>query len=396
MAAPDNGEDGELPAGTKTPDIREPGNIYLTCLRLRFEERGSWSKALARPSSADAPREQTEPLADESELAMGQTLSEQMGSASPSWRERAGLPPPGSTRAMLKRWLVRRHTFSPESTPPGSQDASPPTPSTPSSPLPNTASWRWLKGRPAFGWAGANISLASSDAAAEGASQVPDIANRDAGTDLKGVVLTALPLPNLSSAFGRRPSALDVASPTRAGLGSVLLGSFYFEIAVLDVVPYRTRTLSLGFCWDFSEALVLPDMARDLPRSLIAGGDLPVEVRLGGRSLCKLVSWRPIVHVVQDSIVGALLEVWSSGPSASRAESAALRLVLVQDDEVREIIVVKPDTLDPAEAQSLAAWTLATKLGRRCAVAPHGVVDVCGGVRSLRLLRTGSPPSVAL
>merc|ERR1712227_276211 len=74
---------------------------------------------------------------------------------------------------------------------------------------------------------------------------------------------------------------------------------------------------------------------------------------------------RPLVHVTRNSRIGALLEV--QGPRGS--EPGSLMFKVYQDDGARAEMRWEPETFDGGKLK-----------------APHGVVDVKGCVRQVRLL----------
>mmetsp|Transcript_19695 Transcript_19695/g.59933 ORF Transcript_19695/g.59933 Transcript_19695/m.59933 type:complete len:660 (+) Transcript_19695:3-1982(+) len=205
-----------------------------------------------------------------------------------------------------------------------------------------------------FGPCGKNVELATSSASSQPPTgeAMRDVATRTSGL-LDGVVLTAEPLP---------------AVPAE---GSPHGCQYYFEVEVLDAAQRctgTTRTVSLGFAWSApgEAAARPPEMARQLPRSFVVGGDLP-RAYLSGRELCKVLGWRPLFDVAGGSVIGALLQV--------RAGSA--RLTVVQDGACR----------CSAEAELPEG---------RWEGAPHGVVDVCGTVQRVALRQGAEVPGAAL
>ncbi|CAE8663927.1 unnamed protein product, partial [Polarella glacialis] len=121
----------------------------------------------------------------------------------------------------------------------------------------------------------------------------------------------------------------------------------------------RTESESPALAQAFFSSL--PEMARQLPRSFVVGGDLP-RAYLGGVELRKVSGWRPITDVQVGTVLGVLLEV----------EAKRLRLSVFQDG-VRKCC---------EEAPRHAEWQ-----GQ-----PFGVVDVCGTVRSVELRQGGRVP----
>jgi len=94
---------------------------------------------------------------------------------------------------------------------------------------------------------------------------------------------------------------------------------------------------------------------------VVVGGDIP-KVYLAGKELCKVSGWRPILDVKVGTTLGALMEV----------DVTTLRTSIFQDGVCRFT----------TEAALPDAWTSA----------PHGVVDVCGTVRCVRLHQGAWPP----
>merc|ERR1719189_1459303 len=94
----------------------------------------------------------------------------------------------------------------------------------------------------------------------------------------------------------------------------------------------------------------LPEIAADLRRAFLVGGDLP-KAHLDGGQVCKVSGWRPLLDLGEGASVGVLLE----------ENGQELSLTVFQDGVRRcSTTARKPET-----------W----------AGEPHGVVDVCGCVR---------------
>jgi len=226
-----------------------------------------------------------------------------------------------------------------------------------------------------FGPHGKNIQLAAEPGAPAGPEATKALATRVSGL-LDGVALTASPLP---------------AVPLE-GLPQVV--RYYYEIEVQEVaqrVTGTTRTLSLGFAWSgqrpqaplvqeasggcfagiaaastSASSTRMPEMARNLPRAFVVGGDLP-RVYLAGKELSKVTGWRPLFDVGAGAVLGALLQV----------QTGTARLTILQDGVVRCAVDAElPD----------GRWD----------GPPHGAVDVCGTVQRVALRQGVEIPRAAL
>jgi len=224
-----------------------------------------------------------------------------------------------------------------------------------------------------FGSHGHNVELSAAPGAPPNVA--PATATRTAGL-VQGVALTASPLPVLVPFGADASQCLTVAS-------MVFPLRYYFEVEVLEMLEQRSsKTLALGFAWPLcaaeaassqpaSEAAPawsaggrVPESAAGLPRSVVVGGDLP-KVHLGGKEIGKVVGWRPLLDVAAGTVLAALLEV----------DVSTFRVTVFQDS-VRRF---------STEAAFPEGWT----------GAPHGVVDVCGAVRCVRLRQGALPPEDA-
>jgi len=206
----------------------------------------------------------------------------------------------------------------------------------------------------AFGACGKNIELSTGQEAEAGAKAVPAIATRVSGL-LDGVVLTREPLASIQAP----------AQPQNEL-------RYYFEVTVLEAAQRctgTTRTVSLGFAWwlDGAAHARVPEMARQLPRSMVIGGDLP-RAYVAGREHSKVSGWRPLFEVSAGTVLGALLQV-----QANKA-----KLTILQDGARR--------CHSEAEIPEDSSW----------GAAPHGVVDVCGTVQRVVLKQGAEVPKAAL
>lgn len=362
------------------------GNLFLTCLRLRFEERGSWTQAL-QPAFASAeagntgqPAEAAEPvLAD---ITTANECSEsRIGPASErgSWRERAGLPPRGSTRALLRRLLLRRPQQH------GTAEARHPV----------RAAWP-----PAFGIASEALRLSPGLEDSDGSPGAQHtlwqrarpylVARCQGSSEMGGVVITAAPLRPLPSPQRCQANSSSVVLPA-------VRRAYYYELEVVENLPGRARSLSLGFFWR-PELLPggLPSAASQLPRSVIVGGE-PSRALLCGKTLCEVGGWRPALRLAAGSTLGVLLEVRSEvaccGSSTRVAAAPALlRLVIFQDGAVCAELRTEVSADGDAERVELHAALKPRKLS----AGPYAVVDIGGGVRSVRLRAAVGPPARAV
>jgi len=353
-------------AGSPRHEPRTSGNLFLTCLRLRFEERGSWSKALESPAGGNSgcfghggERESTPPpprpgspyaspaegvadeVAEPAELPAAFTApasppqrdSQPLGSAEVrlSWREWMGLSPWGSTRAYARRLLKG------ESRRAGSAAL-------------------------AFGRAGLGVELLPAE---EGHWEPLVVAARKERAKDHALALTAAPLTP-------RPAS-------ETGCCEDGVRRYYFELEVLETSRGTAQTCSLGFAWAPPSEGPLPPVLGELPRTLSVGGE-PLRARLCGRDLGKVAGWRPAVHLQEGSVVGALLEVRAPTTGTSPSEPILLRMLVLQDGEARAELHAK------LAAEDGAGWAASPEL------APHGAVDIAGNVRRVRLHRGAAPP----
>eukprot|EP00747_Dinoflagellata_sp_TGD_P090060 gnl/TRDRNA2_/TRDRNA2_164554_c0_seq3.p1 gnl/TRDRNA2_/TRDRNA2_164554_c0~~gnl/TRDRNA2_/TRDRNA2_164554_c0_seq3.p1 ORF type:complete len:242 (+),score=22.54 gnl/TRDRNA2_/TRDRNA2_164554_c0_seq3:181-906(+) len=166
---------------------------------------------------------------------------------------------------------------------------------------------------------------------------------------------------------------------------------YYFEIRILELVRGEPEAISLGFMWgaDVLSSTAKVRNPRQLPCTLIAGGEPPC-ISFGGRDLgsSALASWRPSVQVMSGSVVGVLLEVQQGGELCGDSDGLqgeirvpSLQLKIFQDGAVNAKVTVIPRLPDEA-------WALVPSF------APHGLVDVCGGVRRVSLVENARPPGL--
>lgn len=177
---------------------------------------------------------------------------------------------------------------------------------------------------------------------------------------------------------------------------------FYFEFSVLEAMSRGTsRTLSMGFAWpptpeqadsrggwdeeglpirsvsrdsllrrvegqEAKASRSLPESSTQLPYAFVVGGDLP-RAYLGARDLGKVSGWRPLREAKPGSRLGCLLEQDWDLDSCSN-----WRLSVLLDGTRRCCIEAEPPNWGPG--------------------APHGLVDVCGSVKRVRLMQTLEPP----
>mmetsp|Transcript_71263 Transcript_71263/g.202020 ORF Transcript_71263/g.202020 Transcript_71263/m.202020 type:complete len:630 (-) Transcript_71263:15-1904(-) len=218
-----------------------------------------------------------------------------------------------------------------------------------------------------FGTCGHNVSLSAGPSIPAGVP--PAIATRTSGL-VHGVALTASPLPLLLGPLASSPGPAGPRGPGAECLGPML--RYYLEAVVLGVLEQRTsRAPAIGFAWPLRPAGEasretwaaggVPENAASLPRSFVAGGDLP-RAHLGGKELGKLSGWRPLLDVRAGTVLGALLEL----------DAGMGRLSVFQDSICRCV----------TEGAVPDSWS----------GAPHGVIDVCGNVCSVQLRQGAMPP----
>lgn len=328
------------------------GNLFLTCLRLRFQERGSWTKALTRPDedddvmheqSSDVQRRDLEPVGGTSEAGSGSTSPPACSSPS---------RPPGATRRLLRRILAKHDEQATNGY--GSPSGSPARRS-------RRLSWRCPL---AFGAASDGLQLESGVEGKLFTRRRVDTV-RLTNTGQRGVAMTAGPLRKCANTS----SSLSGAFPPA-------MCACYFEIEVLETNPGATSTLSLGFAWpDLSNMELEPQALVHLPHSFAMGGELP-KAHFGGVELDRPIAWRPILHLRPGSVCGALLETWPD----STALAAQLRLSIFQDGVVQTEALVagaQVSLLSEAAACTVAAATEG--------LSPHGLVEIAGSVVAVRL-----------
>lgn len=326
------------------------GNLFLTCLRLRFQERGSWTKALTRPDEDDdVMQEQSSELQRRDLEPVGGTSAAGSASTSPSACSSPSRPP-GATRRLLRRFLARHDEQATDGY--GSPSGSPARCS-------RRLSWLCPL---AFGAASDGLQLEPS---AEGKlfSRRRIDTVRLAHTGQRGVAMT--------SGFLRK------CASTSSSLGfPAATCAYYFEIEVLETSTGATSTLSLGFAWpELSNMELEPQALVHLPHSFAMGGELP-KAHFGGVELDRPIAWRPILHLRPGSVCGALLETWPD----SDALAAQLRLSIFQDGVVQtEAFVAGAQVSSLSEA---AACTLAAATN---GLPPHGLVEITGSVVAVRL-----------
>lgn len=291
------------------------GNLFLIVLRLRVEERGSWSKALETPEikAIEEVEELQEAVEDFVETAS-------MIERRRTWKEYSGRRHgsdafvPGDIARGLWRAYLRNTRLNKE-------------------------------GSRVFSVVGSRLRLIKGD---EGLFNVVERTLADPNDLLNGVAITAAALAS------RSPKTKTPA-----------LRRFYFEFQVENIENGLLDTLELGFVWGPpTRVRDLPEVAHMLPRSLVVGGETP-RAYLDGHDIGKVNGWRPLVHVTRNSRIGALLEV--QGPRGS--EPGSLMFKVYQDDDARAEMRWEPETFDGGKLK-----------------APHGVVDVKGCVRQVRLL----------
>uniref|UniRef100_A0A7S1A613 Uncharacterized protein n=1 Tax=Noctiluca scintillans TaxID=2966 RepID=A0A7S1A613_NOCSC len=302
------------------------GNLFLTVLRLRFEERGSWSKALETPEIKAI--EEVEEFQEEVEDFDVETAS--MIERRRTWKEYSGRRHgsdafvPGDIARGLRRAYLRNKRLTKEAS-------------------------------RVFRVVGSRLRLIADESKAdEGLLNVVERTLANPNDLLNGVAITAAALAS------RSPKTKTPA-----------LRRFYFEFQVENIENGLLDTLELGFVWSPpTREEDLPEAAHMLPRSLVVGGDMP-RAYLDGHDMGKVNGWRPLVHVTRNSRIGALLEV--QGPRGS--EPGSLMFRVYQDDDARAEMRWEPQTFDGGHLK-----------------APHGVVDVKGCVRQVRLLDVPSFP----
>ena len=206
--------------------------------------------------------------------------------------------------------------------------------------------------------------------------------------------------PNVAlTAQARETDYLDVATRQRGLISAVALTSelspvhgdrYFFQVKVEALAEKRSnKTLALGFVWPLPHALLLdsdeapqmrrrashwtsdghmPELAYQLPRSFVVGGD-PPKAYMGGKELAK-ITWRPLLECTVGTVLGLVLDV---GPST-------LSLTVYQDGE--EKCKVEGPLNEDWRWPSLGA--------------PNGVVDVCGAVSSISLCQGAQPPDPPL
>lgn len=397
-AASDGEERAEPPPLVPAPT----GNLFLTCLRLRFEEAGSWSKALADPSerhkqgveressgSSSGEGKERDSVSTSEESLPAITSCDSIGSTGrPTWKAWAGRErgsdayrpmdfARGGARLVAEKARQCRQQ-------------------------------RHKLRTPCFGIAGAGLELSADPI--DDTIETVAVAKADTLTSFAPlsedhlhvpaapccIVTTFAPLSELGRAmFGGADNkdtktAGDIDGCHSAPLRGVGVRSrtrrYYFEFKVLELSQQSRGAFSLGFSWgtptfcqDDSEAVFskAPAQASQLPKSFIIGGDFP-HAYLDGVDLGKVAVWRPALHTFQGCVIGALLEI----SQTSRMASPRMRLIVFQDG-------VKQAESHATLSVSDSRWASARKYR------PHGVIDVCRNLRGVQLLNPAGPPSGA-
>lgn len=350
--------DGASPAGAcnrEQVSIKPSGgNLFLTCLRLRFEQYGSWEEALrekddgAETAGEDAANATTEDAQSVSTAGAGDA-----GTASSNSADAAGRAVEKGKRLSWKEWAGRddgndkyqvgdivrggfRHLFKKKGA---------------------------LSVGPTFGLVGTNVVVEHAEGGVQAA-----VASRPSDVLENGIAVTDSPL--------------ECKTWDEDG---IVVSQYYFEFKVLEAVP-SSLALMLGFVWhpdvrdcpddkEFAECETLPASARELSHAFVAGGD-PSRWYLGGKECGpnrgKIGAWRPLMCVASQNVLGALLEVRQPSDEAS---SPTLRFTVYQDGILRASVQVELDHCEDTAQLSTA---------------PHGLIDIGGNVRKVQLLPTSS------
>jgi len=350
------------------------GNLFLTCLRLRFEERGCWSDALDEVDSFRQPGAQDDTDGDSDDLKVpeGQIQVSAQPSAvvcptssagsspmrqSPTWRERIGFRRRLETAAAEPRPSLRHHARNIL----WQQRA-----------VRRMRSLRLGAGPPlGFGAVGPNVSL---EAPSPGRSAVAARRPGAFGSD-GGIACTSRPLlPEMPAGAGRR--------------GRATSRRYFFEVQVPEVAKGTTESMSLGFAWSAGASgaaeLASAKTARGLPLALVVGGDLP-RAYCCGRVVGTEIGWRPILHVREGSVVGAVLEVSRCAALPDSEQAFRASLAVLQDGSKRAEVVMD---LEPGSGDDAALLGVLSDPS----LDPYGVVELCGNVRRVQLY--SGPPHV--
>lgn len=336
----DGEADFEAPAAlaqVSAPGRQGGGDLFLTCFRLRFEERGSWTQA------SDLPTEDQQGPDQEKRMAAAAAPELATPKRAPTWKEWSGRQR-GNDGFRLDDLVLK-----------------------PIAPLRR----RYGRGTgPAFARCSANAEIHAGGVEAL----------RCDGASTHGIVVTA-PLLSVSlrstdpqgapqgqgqSSYSVRPSSSRFSSI----FSKAAVELYYFELIASRVSSNTTRSVMLGFCWDIPaqgpDPGLWPEFAEQLPRSFVIGGD-------------NVNGWRPVIHVMNDAKIGVLLEVrkdqrsrWSfPGAAGDLTPPMSSKIVIFQDgSKVTEVSQEMPHE-------------------DRC---PHGIVDLCGNVGKVGLLASITPP----
>jgi len=327
------------------------GNIFLTCLRIRFEERGSWSKALADPP----------------DLQDGAKVDKLEGVVAAGCGSPTSVESPKGRLQKDKSGYLRRLNVPMRSEEESSSSNSSPSPRKMRSKLCSLA----------FGYASETVMLQQSDTTSSRfwgrALGGNDVAAKHpcppGELAAGGLATTANPL---------RPLRGQISSKVSRGLPSAR-AAYYFELEILETDLETTSTVSLGFCFVGGKRLQepLPLSARELPGAFMLGGELP-KAHFGSTEIGSSLEWRPLIHVQRGSRIGGLLEVrdMSSGPR----ELPILRFSIFQDGTLRTEASICSSTMALLTQENQDAVSAAAA-GQR----PFGLVEVAGNVRSLKL-----------
>mmetsp|Transcript_1865 Transcript_1865/g.4274 ORF Transcript_1865/g.4274 Transcript_1865/m.4274 type:complete len:415 (-) Transcript_1865:503-1747(-) len=364
------------------------GNLFLTCLRLRFEECERWSEALqVPPAAAEADEEHGEedhhghdgdnPDDQEHFSPRSHHAGTEAEDLSPdsraSWRQRVRFvrPQRGATKRLLRRLSGRLR-----------QDSNHPGPARTTKAFPEPLPLR-IDG---FGRMGEQVELSVDDegvaavASQHGSAPVMDSA----------ICFTSLAL---------RPALVSYGAGGDLSARGPVFGpqKFYFELEILEQVARTARTMSIGFSWDAdlhkTDEVVSDRFVKKLPHMMVIGGELP-RAYLASQRLPVDIAWRPILHLQEGSFLAVTLEVSPSLPPAGTSgeeldawlddaamsfEALQLRLRVWQDGTKRAEVLGSLDWAEEGRLFVLAALSQEPSRGI------HGLVDLRGSVRSAKL-----------
>merc|ERR1712137_158526 len=189
-----------------------------------------------------------------------------------------------------------------------------------------------------------------------------------------GMVCEGMDLQDsMTVALGAGSHEFAVTSEALSPLGlEPLTTRYFFEVEVLDIKTPLMVAFALGFVWEPVALDGLLNFAEGVPHEFMAGHE-PPQCHFCGEDLGRPGSWRPLMHLVEGDIVGAELVISWRSLYRKTGNHPTLTLTIFQNkDKVAEVSTLH----EPSSGN----WLIYP------GISPHGIVDVTGSVRSVRLL----------